>query len=124
MRKIWLQYAKGRTYTNTSRTRLTGSRITEYPFKATLTRTPIGWGLEVKDPAYNYAAAVDLITLLQHRQRTYDTNKMITNMSSSSIKAGKILTTLLKKDIIISIQDIYNKRKVYKKRALRGLTLI
>ena len=45
-------------------------------------------------------------------------------MSSSSIGAGKILTNLLKKDIIISIQDIYNERKVHKKRALGGLSSI
>jgi hypothetical protein len=38
--------------------------MTEYPFKATLTRIPIGWGLEVKDLAYNYAAAINLIALL------------------------------------------------------------
>jgi hypothetical protein len=64
MRKIWLWCAKGRTYTNTSRTRFTGSCIIECPFKATLTRTLIGWGLEVKDPTYNYAAAINLIALL------------------------------------------------------------
>ena len=64
VRKIWLRCAKGCTYTNTSRTRFTGSRMTEYPIKATLTHTLIGWGLEVKDPAYNYAAAVNPIALL------------------------------------------------------------
>ena len=95
--------AKGRAYTDTSRARSTSSRITECPFKATLTRTLIGWGLEVKDPTYNYEAAVNPIALPQHRQRTYDINKTITNMSSSSIGASKILTNLLKKDIIISI---------------------
>jgi len=63
VRKIWLRCAKGRTYTDTSRTRFTGSRMTECPFKATLTRILIGWGLEVKDPAYNYAAAVNPIAL-------------------------------------------------------------
>ena len=103
VRKIWLWCAKGRTHTNASKTRFTGSRMTECPFEAILTRTPIGWGLEVKDPAYNYAAAVDLIALPQHCWRTYDTNKTIADMSSSSIGAGKILTNLLKKDIIISI---------------------
>ena len=66
VRKIWLRCAKGRTYTDTSRTRSTGSRMTECPFKATLTRTLIGWGLEVKDPAYNYAAAINLIALPQY----------------------------------------------------------
>ena len=43
--------------------RFTGSRIIECPFKAILTRILIGWGLEVKDPAYNYAAAVNPIAL-------------------------------------------------------------
>jgi len=103
VRKIWLWYAKGRTHTNTSRTRFTGSRMTERPFKATLTRIPIGWGLEVKDPAYNYVAAINLIALPQYCWRTYNTNKMFTNMLSSSIRASKILTNLLKKDITISI---------------------
>ena len=45
-------------------------------------------------------------------------------MLSSSIRANKILTSLLKKDIIISIQNIYNKWKVHKKRVFRGLTSI
>ena len=124
MRKIWLRYAKGRTYTNASRTRFTSSYIIGCPFKAILTRILISWGLEVKDPAYNYVVAVNLITLPQYRWRTYNINKTIANMSSSSIRASKILTNLLKKDVIISIQDIYNKRKVYKKRALKGLTSI
>ena len=98
--------------------------MTKYPFKATLTRTPIGWGLEVKDPTYNYAIAVNIIALPQYYQCTYNTNKTIADISSSSIRANKILTTLLKKDLTISIQDIYNKHKIYKKRALRGLTSI
>ena len=38
MRKIWLGCAKGRTYTDASRTRFAGSHIIECPFKATLTR--------------------------------------------------------------------------------------
>ena len=108
MRKIWLWCAKGRTYTDTSKTRFTSSRITECPFKATLTRIPVGQGLEVKDPTYNYAAAINLIALPQYYQRTYNINKTIANISSSSIRASKILINLLKKDII----------KVYKKRAL------
>ena len=103
MRKIWLRCAKGRTYTDTSRTRFTSSCITECPFKATLTRILVGWGLEVKDPTYNHAVAVNLIALPQHRWRTYNTNKTITDISSSNIGASKILTNLLKKDIIISI---------------------
>ena len=43
--------------------RFTGSYIIEYPFKAILMRILISWGLEVKDPAYNYAAAINLIAL-------------------------------------------------------------
>ena len=77
--------------------------MTECPFKATLTRTLIGWGLEVKDPAHNHAVAVNPIALPQNHWRTYDINKTIADMSSSSIRAGKILINLLKKDIIISI---------------------
>ena len=77
--------------------------MTECPFKAILTRTPIGWGLEVKDPAYNYVAAINPIALLQYYWRTYSINKTIANISSSSIRASKILINLLKKDIIISI---------------------
>ena len=103
MRKIWLGYAKSRAYINTSRTRFTSSRITECSFEATLTRIPIGWSLEVKDPNYNYIAAVHLTALPQHRWRTYDTNKTIADMSGSSIRANKILTNLLKKDVIITI---------------------
>ena len=64
VQKIWLWCAKGRTYTSTSRTRFSGSCMIEYPFKATLTRILIGQGLEVKDPAYNYAVAINLIALL------------------------------------------------------------
>ena len=63
VRKIWLQCAKGHAYTNTSRERLTSSHMTECPFKATLTRTLIRWGLEVKDPNYNHPATVNLIAL-------------------------------------------------------------
>ena len=103
MQKIWLWCTKGHTYTNTSRTRLAGSRMTECPFEATLTRIPIGWGLEVKDPAYNHVVVINLIALPQYRRRTYDINKIIANMSNSSIRAGKILINLLKKDITISI---------------------
>ena len=124
VRKIWLRCAKGRAYTNTSRERLTSSRMTECPFEATLTRTPIRWGLEVKDPNHNHPAAVDPIALPQHRQRSYDINRTIADILGSSIGATKILTNLLKKDITISIQDIYNERKLNKKRLLGGLTPI
>jgi len=103
MQKIWLGCAKGRTYINASRMRFTSSRITECPFKAILTRTPIRWSLEVKNPDYNYIAAIHLTALPQYCRRTYDTNKAIANMLGSSIGASKILTNLLKKDIIITI---------------------
>ena len=102
VRKIWLRCTKGRTYTSTSRTRFSSSRMTECPFEATLTRIPIGWGLKVKDPTYNHAV-VNPIALPQHYWCTYDINKIIADILSSSIKASKILINLLKKDIIISI---------------------
>ena len=37
--------------------------MTECPFEAILTRTLIGWSLEVKDLNYNYAAVVYLTAL-------------------------------------------------------------
>ena len=42
-------------------------------------------------------------------------------MSASSIAPSKILTNLLKKDIIISLKDIYNERQLSKKQLLDGL---
>ena len=45
-------------------------------------------------------------------------------MLASSIAPSKILTNLLKEDIIISLKDIYNKRQLNKKRLLSGLTPI
>ena len=45
-------------------------------------------------------------------------------MSASSIAPSKILTNLLKKDIIISLKDIYNERQLNKKQLLSGLTPI
>ena len=50
-----------------------------------------------------------------------ETKKTITNISASSIAPGKILTNLLKKDIIISLKDIYNERQLNKKLLLGGL---
>ena len=102
-RKIWLGCAKSRVYINTSKTRFISSRIIGCPFKAILTRILIRWSLEVKDPNYNYAAIVHPTTLPQNCWRTYDTNKTIANMLGSSIRANKILTNLLKKDVIITI---------------------
>jgi len=45
-------------------------------------------------------------------------------MSASSINPSKILTNLLKKDITISIQDIYNERQANKKKLLNGLSSV
>ena len=45
-------------------------------------------------------------------------------MLASSIAPSKILTNLLKKDIIISLKDIYNKRQANKKQLLSGLSSI
>ena len=45
-------------------------------------------------------------------------------MSASSIAPSKILTNLLKKDITISLKDIYNKRQANKKQLLGGLSFI
>ena len=42
-------------------------------------------------------------------------------MSASSIAPSKILINLLKKDIIISLKDIYNERQLNKKQLLGGL---
>jgi hypothetical protein len=43
-------------------------------------------------------------------------------MSASSIAPSKILTNLLKKDITISLKDIYNERQLNKKLLLGGLS--
>ena len=75
----------------------------ECPFKAILTRTLIKWSLEVKDFNYNYIAAIHPTALLQYCWRIYNINNMITNILDSSIRANKILTNLLKKDVIITI---------------------
>ena len=42
-------------------------------------------------------------------------------MSASSIAPSKILTNLLKKDITISLKDIYNEWQLNKKQLLGGL---
>ena len=42
VRKMWFRCAKGNSFKRTARKRLTGSRMTECPFKLTLTRTVIG----------------------------------------------------------------------------------
>ena len=45
--KMWFQYTKGNNFKRTAWKRLTGSYITECPFKLTLTYTAIGWQVEV-----------------------------------------------------------------------------
>ena len=45
-------------------------------------------------------------------------------MSANSITPSKILTNLLKKDITISLRDIYNERQLNKKQLLGGLSPI
>jgi hypothetical protein len=45
-------------------------------------------------------------------------------MSASSIIPSKILTNLLKKDIAISLQDIYNERQINKRKLLNRLSPI
>ena len=47
VRKMWFRYTKGDSYKRTARKRLTGSYITDCPFDLTLTRTAIGWQVEV-----------------------------------------------------------------------------
>jgi len=122
VRKIWLQCAKGRSYKRTSRERLTGSRMTDCPFALTITRTAIGWQVEVQDPTHNHGAFAHPAALPHYRQRTEETKKTIADISASSIAPSKILTSLLKKDITISLRDIYNERQLNKKQLLDGLT--
>ena len=124
MRKMWLQCAKGNDYTKTARKRLTSSRMTSCPFTLTLTRTAIGWRVEVQDPTHNHQAFAHAGALPHYRQRTEETKKTIADMSASSINPSKILTNLLKKDITISIQDIYNERQANKKKLLGGLSSV
>ena len=56
VRKMWLRCAKGKSYKMTARKRLTGSRMTGCPFELTLTRTAIGWQVEVQEPTHNHEA--------------------------------------------------------------------
>ena len=103
VRKLWLQCAKGRDYTKASRTRHAGSRMTGCPFELTLTRTIIGWQVEVQNPDHNHEAVTHPGALPHYRQRTDETNQTIANMTASSIAPGKILINLLKKDITITL---------------------
>ena len=115
VRKMWLRCAKGNSFKRTTRKRLTGSRMTECPFELTLTRTAIGWQVEVLEPNHNHEAFAHAAALPHYRQRTEESKKTIADMSASSIAPSKILTNLLKKDIIISLKDIYNERQLNKK---------
>ena len=124
VRKIWFQCAKGNSFKRTAQKRLTGSRITECPFKLTLTCTIIGQQVEVQEPNYNHEAFTHTVALLYYRQLTKEIKKTVTNISASSITPSKILINLLKKDIIISLKDIYNKRQANKKQLLSGLSSI
>ena len=92
------------------------------PFTLTITHIVIGWQVEVQDPTYNYGAFAHPVAVLYYRQRTKEIKKTIADMSASSIVPSKILTNLLKKDIIISLKDIYNERQLNKKQLLGGLT--
>ena len=56
VRKVWLRCAKGRSYKPTARDRLTSSHMTGYEFNATITRTKLGWALEIQDPSHNHPA--------------------------------------------------------------------
>ena len=122
MRKIRLQCAKGNAYKKTSRERLTGSCMTDCPFGLTITYMAIGWQVEVQDPAHNHGAFAHAAALPHYRQYTEETKKTITDMSASNIAPSKILTNLLKKDITISLRDIYNERQLNKKQLFSGLS--
>ena len=124
VRKMWLRCVKGDSYKRTARKRLTGSRMTDCPFELTLTRIAIGWQVEVQEPTHNHEAFAHAAALPHYRQRTEETNKTIADMSASSIAPSKILTNLLKKDIAISLQDIYNERQINKRKLLSGLSPI
>ena len=89
--------------------------MTDCPFVLTITRTAIGWQVEVQDSTYNYGAFAHPAAVPHYRQRTGETKKTIADISASSITPSKILTNLLKKDIIISLKDIYNERQLNKK---------
>jgi len=77
--------------------------------------------VEVQDPTYNHGAFAHAAALPHYRQHTKEIKKTITDISASSITPSKILTNLLKKDIIISLKDIYNERQLNKKLLLSRL---
>ena len=122
--KIWLQYTKGRSYKKTFKKHLTRSCITNCLFVLTIIYTAIGWQVEVQDFTYNYKACMHSTALLHYCQRTEEIKKIIVDILASSIIFSKILTSLLKKDITISLKNIYNKQQLNKKQLLSRLTLI
>ena len=103
VRKIWLRCAKGNSYKRTIRKRLTGSRMTNFHFKLTLTRILIRWQVEVQEPTYNNEAFRHAMALPRYRQRAKEASEVITNISAGIIAPSKILINLLKGDIIISL---------------------
>jgi len=107
VRKLWLKCAKGRDYTKGSKMRHTGSHMTGCPFELSLTHIGIGWQLEVQNPDHNYKAFTHPRALPHYCQRTQETNQTIADIMTSSIAPSKILTNLLKKDITITLNDIY-----------------
>ena len=124
MHKIQFQCTKGNSFKKTAQKCLTGSYIMECPFKLTLTYTIIKQQVEVQKPNYNYKAFIYAIALLYYCQLTKEIKKTVANILASSITPSKILTNLLKKDIIISLKNIYNKQQVNKKQLLNGLSSI
>ena len=109
VRKMWFRYTKGNSFKRTAWKRLTGSHMNKYPFKLTLTYTAIGWQIEVQEPNYNYKAFAYAAALLYYHQLTKKTKKIVADILASSITPSKIFINLLKKDITISLKDIYNK---------------
>ena len=122
VRKMWLQCAKGKSYKRTSEKRLIGSRITDCLFALTIIYIAIGQQVKVQDPTYNYKAFAHPAALPYYHQHTEETKKTIANISASSITPSKTLINLLKKNIIISLKDIYNERQLNKKQLLSGLS--
>ena len=122
--KIWLRCAKGNSFKRTAWNRLTGSHMTGYPFELTLTHTAIRQQVEVQEPNHNHEAFIHAAALLYYHQHTKELKKTIADISASSITPSKILTNLLKKDITISLKDIYNERQANKKQLLGRLSSI
>ena len=78
--------------------------------------------MEVQELNHNHEAFIHAAALPYYRQRTKELKKTIADISASSIAPSKILINLLKKDITISLKDIYNERQANKKQLLGGLS--